>query len=530
MNKKYGTHQVAKQMQWITKIIGRVIVVILLTCGAFATSVSIPLSNGATFNYNVTETSNTCFIHHSTFTFERFAYSSFTYVKSGQTTTFGGEIDLIVNSPATPPCPNNTPGGTVTFVLQENFADFGTGINFTPQTTSPPNDGTASLVNLPTEIAFPLFEVQSIVYAAPGNRSSNGFTNSTTDGVTSSIGQSLQSQDTSTVSVTAGFLGFGSTLSWTSGQSTTTGNSTASTQTITSASGVANATNTNNPSNATNHKQDLFIIWLNPAVKIVQTGTTSGDFSTGTPILPNGQSEVQDQVEVFAQSMLPNAQGNTTVPLSILEQQIIGGETLPGLANICANKSFYPNSCSADPNGQCGCVPSDFTPILALDPLLNFGPTDNPLTADTSGASACANPTSADKCRYVPVPSGPGSPNQETELLEGPQQPGGNIPVNSFTQSDANQTTQTFSESQGQITGYSVSVQGGFGLSFGFRSATQFTWTNSESTGAINGSANSMSVTLSSSTVGCSQDIPIFEDTVFHTFVFQQPSGNSSCP
>lgn len=382
------------------------------------------------------------------------------------------------------------------------------------------------------QIVLPKYEVISIIYATPGSKSSNGYTTSTTDGTTTSIGSSLQSQDTTTFSVGGGFFGIGTTLSWTFGEGATTGNTTASTSTITQATGVANASGSG--FDAIDHHQDLFILWLNPAVKVMQTSDTAGTFSLGTMAQgssdPNpGQPQSLDQVEVFAAAMLPNAQGVTTVPVAVLKPQVINGQTLPGLANVCANPVFYPNSCTLA--NQCGCVPSDFAPILALDPLLNFAPTDNPMAADASGVAGCTNPPPSAFCRYVPVMVQNGSSVQVTELLAGPQTAGGNIPVNTFTQTDSTQTAQTLSESLSETTGYSVETTIGlpFGPKFGFRDAHQWTWTNSESTGAINGTANSMTAAFSSSTVGCFQEIPIFEDSVFHTFVFQQPAGNTSC-
>ncbi|HZI55617.1 MAG TPA: hypothetical protein VFF39_02520 [Verrucomicrobiae bacterium] len=384
------------------------------------------------------------------------------------------------------------------------------------------------------EVVYPKYQIQSIIYDAPGNHSSNGFTAATTNGTTTSVGSSFQSGNTVTFSVGGGFLGTGSTINWTYGHSTTTGNSTADTSTITQATGVANASG--GGANAIDHKQDLFILWLNPAVKIIQTGDTVGTFSIGTQAQGNndpspGQPQEQDQVEVFASTMVANAQGQTTVPLAILVPQLVNSQHLPGLGNICANNAAYQNNTCTFAN-QCGCVPSDFAPILLQDPLLNFGPTDNPLNADTSGAAACTNPSSTAKCRYVPVMVANGSGTQITELLAGPQSPGGNIPINTFTQTDSTQTTQTLNESTSNSVGVSINhtIGAGLGPHFGIGTANTWVWTSNESTGKINGTSNSMTVTFSSGTVGCFQNIPIFEDSVYHTFVFQQPAGNASCP
>lgn len=384
------------------------------------------------------------------------------------------------------------------------------------------------------KIIYPKYQVQSIIYAAPGNHSSNGFTNSTTHGTSTSVGSSFQVGNSVTFTTGASFLGTGSTVNWTFGHSTTSGNTSADTATITQATGVSNASG--GSANAIDHKQDLFIIWLNPAVKIIQTGDTTGTFTYGTQAQGNndpspGQPQEQDQVEVFASSMMDNGSGQTTVPLAILVPQVVNGQHLPGLGNICASNTAYQNGTCTLAN-QCGCVPSDFTPILNQDPLLNFASTTSPLNANTSSAQACTNPATSASCRYVPVMVTNGSGTQITELLAGPQQQGGNIPVNTFTQDDSTQTSETLSQSSSNTVGFTVNttIGLGFGPHFGFSNANTFTWSTSESIGSINGSSNSMTVTLSSSTVGCNQNIPIFEDTVFHTFVFQQPSGNSSCP
>lgn len=384
-------------------------------------------------------------------------------------------------------------------------------------------------------ILYPAYQVTSIIYSAPGNKSSDGYVTSTTDGMTTSVGSSFTAGSTITYTSGGDFLGLGGTLSVNFGDSATTGNSTANSETFTDGTGVALANQSTNP-NAINHTQDLFLIWLNPAISIVQTGQTTANYNVGTQLTSNGTSEEVDQVEVTAETMKANASGNSTVDPHILDPQndASGNPTLPGLANICANVNrteYQAGQCTlAD---QCGCTPNDFAPILANDPVLNYSTTTNPMNADVSGASVCAeNPIPAGSdCRYIPVPDAPGSTQQENELLAGPECTGCDIPTNTFTQSDANTTTQTLTNTNTQTLGYSwevdlLSQTGGPKL----KSATQFTWNETESTGEINGAANTQSVTFSSQTVYCYEEIPVFEDTIFHTFIFVQPSNNNTCP
>ncbi|HEY3973135.1 MAG TPA: hypothetical protein VGM18_09035 [Candidatus Sulfotelmatobacter sp.] len=373
-------------------------------------------------------------------------------------------------------------------------------------------------------ILYPLYKVVSIIYAPPGNYSNDGFTNTTTDGTTTGIGSSFQAGWTDTFTTGDDFLGTGSTMSWSFGLSSTTGSNSTVTDTIAQATGVANASISSNP-NAIDHTQDLIVVWVNPSVTLVSAGSSSVTYGVGTQFQPSGTPEAVDTLEVTAKTMQANSSGATTVPVAILGPQSYNGQTLPGLATICANHQYYPNSCTLA--NQCGCVPSDFAGILAADPVLSYSSTESPLNADTSGVTACTNPTSTAKCRYVPIMTQTGGSVQVTELLAGPECTGCDRPVNSFTQTDSTQTAETLSESQSETVGYSWQVMlAGNGL----KSADQFTWTQTESTGSINGSSHQMAVSLSSGTVGCYEYIPIFMDTVYHTFVFSTEAGNNSCP
>jgi hypothetical protein len=378
-----------------------------------------------------------------------------------------------------------------------------------------------------TSILYPAYQVTSIVYAPPGNKSSAGFTDTTTNGTTTTLGSSFQDSNTITFTEGFSFLGAGGSVSESFGVSATKTNSNAFTETFSDATGVTNQSNSNNP-NPINHNEDLFLIWLNPQLTVKLNGSTPVSYSVGVQgaVLP-------DIVEIFASNMEANGSGVTTVPATWLNQQTdpVTGAQTPGLAAICANliqAEYAANTCTlAD---QCGCVPRDFAPILALDPLLGYSGTTSPLNANISSATDCGSlPTavSGSNCRYVPVPSSPGSSLQEVQTLTGPESQGGNYNCNTFTQQENTSMTQTYGGSVGESVGFSFKAGSPV---FSVTQANTLTWSQSQSTGTANGSGSSQTVNLCSATVGCGEDIAIYEDTVYHTFVFQQPTGNNSCP
>jgi hypothetical protein len=383
----------------------------------------------------------------------------------------------------------------VNFQAKANYS-----VSSTVTKTCPPDYcGIPFSVIAPAGKVDPKYYILSLLYAPPGNDSSNGYSNSTTYGTTTTVSQSFQEGVSTTFTTSAGFLGSGGTLGWTFGSSTMTGSSEAFGWTVSDGQGVA--LNAVGPSNAINHSQDTFVIWLNPEVTFEPTSTNAMNYGIGTP--PQSTSEpdpgAPQGMDVVTVSVA-ELQNPGLIPASVLgSQHLADGEVLPGLSSICAN----PNAC----------VASDFTAIVQSDPLVGFSPTQNPTSVN-----------GANNTRFVEIYS--------AELLSGPPYQGADPVSNSFTASDSTQTTDTWTGGYSYTTGFSIGGNLNF-LGFGGISATNtttFTWSYSESVGDTDGQTHEMNINLESTTVGCSEDIAVFEDTMFHTFAFQQPTGNTSCP
>jgi hypothetical protein len=383
---------------------------------------------------------------------------------------------------------------------------------------------------------------------------------------------------TLTYSVTAslfGVLPVGYTTSSSGGTSNQTSNSTAFQESFTDATAFGNESLSSNP-DAVNHHYDKFLIWVNPEISVNSIGATPISYTvaptTGT-IVPS-TAIIQTAQPLFAEAEAiemeaapagvtvdnpTGAAGVTTIPVSTLAPEIVLNDTspasatiYPGLAAVCASTTLYQQQVAADEaaitanptnptptevctqGNQCGCVPADFSNILLQDPLLNYniytytanpysGMAD-PLALDVAGVTACGTPNSTTDCRYVPVPAtqstaaNPVSTPQLVQLWGSGCITCGDGP-DTFTASDAFTETQTLGGQVQQTVGASVTYKVG---AFSLTKANQMTYVQSESTGVINGNSSSMSVVLNTNNANCKEPVNIFEDTVYHTFVFQE--------
>ena len=507
--------------------------------GLFAQTYSIPINNASdglngTLSWTINQSGGACGFEGQS-SYQQWNYSNFQYTPTnGSAQPLSGSA-VSFNSPGGN-CPPN--GGITTTIGNIPTAVGIYAINFTSESGG--NGSGTPFQTGATETLTPGFQVVSIIYDPPGNTSSNGYTDTTSNATTTTIGSTFENGNS--ITFTEGFKVFGSfgmSVSQTGGTTWTTENSQASTQTFTDATGFTNQAPGGTASNVIDHSRDLFVIWLNPQITVSGTLDTPEYYSVGTVPTTNGQTPEPDIVRVSAYVMEANAQGHTSVPAPWLDPQPANdgsGQTTPGLAILCKNlnmQEYEASACTlAD---QCGCTPADFAGILAQDPLLNYSNTQNPLDADGSGPSVCGalpHMQAGSDCRYVPVPDpNPNyNANQETQVLAGPDYAGANDSCVPFSQGENQGTTITNGTTNGQSTGLSVKATfgGSFGSFWSIKVADTMTWQEQQSVGTSNGTGVTQSVNLCSNTVACRETVSVYEDTIYHTFIFT--GADNSCP
>ena len=385
--------------------------------------------------------------------------------------------------------------------------------------TDVPNGTPTTIVQLYTytpniSAVNPKYKVVSLLYSPPGDKSTNGFTKTTTSGTTTAISNSFASGQQ--VTFNEGFLGINASQSF--GVTQTATNSAAFTETFTAATGDFNIGN----SDAVDHTNDRFYVWVNPQVGISLDDNANPDqYAVGDQ---GGINYVAQVLPVEAGRLMPNGLGNTTVKLDTLQPQTYANVQYPGLASICANLNIAEyNAFKCTMADQCGCRPSDFTEILSKDPLLGQPGTLDPASLQMisgqqqSSEQECSDATQTSApslyCRYLLAVQ----PN--TPVLSS----GSGFQA---ATSEATSTALTFGQS------FSETVKYTFGVGskhFGFNEGQNFTWTDGESVGTSGGITNSLNLTLETSSLNCEEDVTLYEDTLYHTFAFMvPPSGCGS--
>jgi hypothetical protein len=316
---------------------------------------------------------------------------------------------------------------------------------------------------VPGAVTQPNYYILSIVYDAPGNQSTNGFTDSDSNGTMSTISKTFTEGTSFSFGI---FLPLGGT--WTFGSASGTGNSQSFSETHTSGHGSS----IRSLYDHVDHTLDHIYLLLNPQVTIVQTGPNSGTYNLSTI-----NSEPMDVLDFSVEQL----QNPSQIPVEFCNPYVIDGVTVPGVCSICAD----PSNCTA----------ADFAPIVALDLL--------------AAANSDPVPSNNGTNRYVYVTS---------TILQAPDPD----PVtNSFSASDTNLQSETFTQTNTYSVAYSngrsVTLFGVFTLSF--NSTTTWTWSDSQSQGSSSGTTNQAQINLTTSTPGCNSGIDIYEDTVYHTFI-----------
>jgi hypothetical protein len=376
--------------------------------------------------------------------------------------------------------------------------------------------------------AFGTFNLISILFDAPGNKSSVGFTNSVTDGQNTSASQSFSTSDQEGLNFSIGGFSFGSTYTI-----TTTNTSTSTTQSLIQNQQSATFSST---TDAIDHTKDALSVWLNPQISVASLSVgdpTSGDLPVPFYLEGNWQ---YDPVSASPYADAPSSsmsivtvtvgqlQNPTTLLPGQLDSQTLNGAVVPGLLSMCVNR-IPENQCTlaqAQANG-CGCQASDFAPVIQLDPF--FNPTILTQTGGQTPTVSQVNAADPNNARFVQVLDSTGYPLVET--LDGA------IPnTQTSTLTDTYNTSQTYSQTISNSVGVTLGFQNPApgaksSNSFNWKDSSSLTWSNTESVGTSRSAVHTQTLTLGTSTATCYENISVFEDTLYHTYVFQ---GDSNAP
>ena len=229
--------------------------------------------DGGTLSWAVTQFTAPCGPTGSSDTYTQYGLGSFQFNYDGTTYPLNGVSSAYIQDGNQYGCPPSGPQpSALPIPLPSYFGD--AHLEFTGE-----SGGYGYATAVSTGTYDPAYKVVSILYAPPGNQSTQGYTVSTTNGTTSTIGDGFTYSQQLTFS--AGIAGvLGGSASW--GYSTGNSDSQAFTQSWTDATGYVNndmgkSSLNPNASNVENHNLDLFLIWLNPQVAVVN------DNSIGLP-------------------------------------------------------------------------------------------------------------------------------------------------------------------------------------------------------------------------------------------------------
>lgn len=332
------------------------------------------------------------------------------------------------------------------------------------------------------------YQVLAVLYTAPGNASSSGFSNTESAGATTQIQDNFSQMDT--ITFNGGFLGVNNDVTFSQGKSS--GSTTSSTTSYQASSSVQLSSTTQKM----DHTQDQIYLLIDPSVTVTQNATAAGFYNFGPSLDATGNFGTNGIPPDILNVNIEGLDTPSSIPLAILEPQVpISGTTLPGLSIICANP-LPPDQCTQQ--NACGCKSTDFASIVSQDEL----------ASDTVDST---QPSSIDPARYVYIEYFP---------LQGPDQSGSGPVKTTFTVSDSDMN----SESTSNGTSYGVGFTHQFGLAGPFTltitDTNSFTYSQTQTAGTTNGTAHTAMVTLGTSDVGCYEYVDVYEDTTYHTFAY----------